>query len=81
MSQMTNVYHNETVKRTLNVTNSLKLDDTVKDMKARHENWPGHLKRMDSNRPPRMALQYQPKGRRDIRRPGRRWKDQEHLEL
>jgi len=78
---MNNVYHNETVKRTLNVLNSLKLDNTVKDMKALHETWPGHLKRMDLNRPPRLAVQYQPKVRWDIRRPGRRWKDQEHLEL
>ena len=54
MSQMNNVYHNETFKQILDVLNSPKLDDTVK---ARHETWPGHLKRMDPNRPPRLALQ------------------------
>jgi len=78
---MSNEYHKETVKRNFNALNSLKLDDTVKYMKARRKTRPGHLKRMDPNRPPRPALQYQPKGRRDIRRSGRRWKDQEHLEL
>jgi len=78
---MNNVYDNETVRRNLNVRNSLKLDDTVNDKKARHRTWPRHLKRMDPNRPPRLALQYQPKGRRDVWRPGRRRKDQEHLEL
>lgn len=41
---MSTAHHNETVKGTLNVLNSLKLDDTVKDMKACHKTWPSHLK-------------------------------------
>ena len=35
---------------------------------------------MDTNRLPKQALQYKPKGRRNIRRPRKRWKDQFHLE-
>jgi phage terminase large subunit len=33
------------------------------------------------SRLPRLALQYQLWGRRDVGRPRRRWRDQEHLEL
>ena len=35
---------------------------------------------MDSNRTPNQALQYKPKERRNIGRPGRRWNDQLHIE-
>ena len=35
---------------------------------------------MDTNRLPKQALQYKPKGRRDIGRARKRWRDQLHLE-
>ena len=35
---------------------------------------------MDANRIPKQALKYQPKGRRNIGRPRKRWRDQLHLE-
>ena len=35
---------------------------------------------MDTNRIPKKALQYKPKGRRNIGRPRKRWRDQLHLE-
>ena len=35
---------------------------------------------MDTNRLPKQALQYKPKGRRNIGRPKKRWSDQIHLE-
>ena len=35
---------------------------------------------MDTNRLPKQALQYKPKGRSKIGRPRKRWKDQLHLE-
>ena len=34
----------------------------------------------DTNRIPKQALQYKPKGRRNIGRPRKRWRDQLHLE-
>jgi hypothetical protein len=35
--------------------------------------------RMDTNRIPKQTLQYRPKGRRNIGRPRKRWRDQLHL--
>jgi len=35
---------------------------------------------MDTNRLPKQALQYKPKGRRNIGQPRKRWRDQIHLE-
>jgi len=35
---------------------------------------------MDTNRLTKQALQYKPKGRRNIGRPRKRWRDQLHLE-
>ena len=38
------------------------------------------VQRTDTNRLPKQALQYKPKGRRNIGRPRKRWRDQFHLE-
>ena len=52
----------------------------VKERKQYQEKWLQHIQRMDANRIPKQALQYQPKGRRNIGRPRKRWRDQLHLE-
>jgi len=39
-----------------------------------------HIQRMDTNRIPKQALRYRPKGRRNIGRPKKRWRDQLHFE-
>jgi len=52
----------------------------VKEIKQYQENWLQHVQRMDTNRIPKQALQYRPKGRRNIGRPRKRWRDQLHLE-
>jgi hypothetical protein len=52
----------------------------VKEIKQYQEKWLQHVQRMDTNRIPKYALQYQPKGRRNIGRPWKRWRDQLHLE-
>ena len=52
----------------------------AKEIKQYQEKWLQHVQRMDTNRIPKQALRYQPKGRRNIGRPRKRWRDQLHLE-
>ena len=42
--------------------------------------WLQHVQRMDTDRLAKQALQYIPKGRRNIGQPRKRWRDQLHLE-
>jgi len=53
----------------------------VKEIKRYQKKWIQHVQRMDTNRLPKQALQYKPKGRRNIGRPRKRWRDQLHLEV
>ena len=52
----------------------------IKEIKQYQEKWLQHIQRMDTDRIPKQALQYKPKGRRNIGRPRNRWRDQLHLE-
>ena len=52
----------------------------AKEIKQYQKKWLQHVQRMDRNRLPKQALQYKPKGRRNIGRPRKRWRDQLHLE-
>ena len=52
----------------------------VKEIKQYQGKWLQHIQRMDTNRIPKQALQYKPKGRRNIGRPRKRWRDQLDLE-
>ena len=52
----------------------------TKEINQCQEKWLKHVQRMDTNRLPKQALQYKRKGRRNIRRPRKRWRDQLHLE-
>ena len=54
--------------------------NTVKDIKQYQKKWLQHVQRMDTDRLPKQAQQYKPKGRRNIGRPRKRWRDQIHLE-
>jgi hypothetical protein len=67
-------------RRNSDIHNRLKVDNILEDIISYQKNWIDHLKQMDRNRIPKLASQYQPRGRRDIGRPRRRWRDQEHLE-
>ena len=55
-------------------------ENIVKEIKQYQEKWLQHVQRMDTNRIPKQALQYKPKGRRHIGRPRKRWRDQFHFE-
>jgi len=52
----------------------------VKKIKQYQKKWLQHVQRTDRNRRPRQALKYRPEGRRNIRRPKKRWRDQLHFE-
>jgi len=52
----------------------------VNEIKQYQEKWLQHVQRMDTNRILKQALQYKPKGRRNIGRPRKRWRDQFHFE-
>ena len=52
----------------------------VKERKQYQKKWLQHVQRMDTNRLPKQTLQYEPKGRRNVGRPRKRWRDQLHLE-
>jgi hypothetical protein len=54
--------------------------NTEKEMKQYQQKWLQHIQRMDTNRLPKQALHYRPKGQRNLGRPRRRWKDQLQLE-
>ena len=57
---------------------------TQTDYQNKHYNinqkWLQHVQKMDTNRIPKQALQYKPKGQRNIGRPRKRWSDQLHHE-
>ena len=52
----------------------------VKETEQYKEKWQHHVQKMDTNRLPKQALHYKPKGRRNIGRPRKRWRDQLHRE-
>jgi len=52
----------------------------VKEIKQYQKKCLQHVQRLDTNRLPKQALQYKPKGRRNIGRPRKKWRDQLHLE-
>ena len=54
--------------------------NVVKEIKQYQKKWLQHVQRMDRNRIPKQALRYRPKGRRNIGRPKKRWRDQHHFE-
>ena len=51
----------------------------VKEIKQYQKKWQ-HVQRMDTNRIPKQALQYRPKGRRNIGWPKKWWRNQFHFE-
>ena len=55
-------------------------ENIVKEIKQYQKKWLQHIQRMDTNRIPKQALQYKPKGRRHIGRPRKRWGDQFYFE-
>ena len=48
----------------------------VEEIKQYQKKWLQHVQRMNRNRIRKQALRYRPKGRKDIGRPKKRWRDQ-----
>ena len=57
------------------IRNKTGAQNIVKEIKQYQKNWPQHVQRMDKNRIPKQSLQYKPKGRRNVERPRKRWRD------
>ena len=62
------------------ITEKTGAQNIVKEIKQYQEKWLQHIQRMDTNRIPKQALQYKPKGQRNVGRPRKRWRDQLHFE-
>ena len=58
---------NETIREELEIFN---INERINDYK---EKWKNHINRMDSTRIPHLIHKYQPRGRRDVGRPRKRW--------
>jgi hypothetical protein len=56
------------------------VQNTALEIKQYQREWLQHVERMDTDRIPKQALKYRPKGKRNIGRPRKRWKDRLHLE-
>ena len=56
------------------------VQNIVKEIKQYQQKWLQHVQRMGTNRLPKQALHYRPKGRRNLGQPRKRWTDQIHLE-
>ena len=63
-------------QRNTTIREKLKVEHIVDEIKSYQKNWLQHVKRMEHARIPRMTLECQPKGKRDIGRPKTRWRDQ-----
>jgi hypothetical protein len=66
--------------RNQSVREKLGVQNTVLEIKQYQRGWLQHMERMDTDRIPKQAPKYRPKGKRSIGRPRKRWKDQLHLE-
>jgi hypothetical protein len=67
-------------ERNRSVRKKLAVQNVVLEIKQYQREWLQHVERMDTDRIPKQALKYGPKGKRNIGRPRKRWKDQLHLE-
>jgi hypothetical protein len=62
-------------KRNKDILTELHMSQITEFMYQYRKNWKQHVDRMISDRIPKMILKYQPKGKRNLGRPLKRWKD------
>jgi hypothetical protein len=63
------------------IRDRVKVNNQIEDIKLYQKSWLDHLERRDRSHLPKLAFQYQPRGRQNSGKPRKMWKDQEHLEL
>jgi hypothetical protein len=67
-------------ERNQSVGEKLGVQNIILEIQQYKWEWLQHVERMDTDRIPKQAPKYRPKGKRSIGRPGKRRKDQLHLE-
>jgi hypothetical protein len=67
-------------ERNQSVREKLGAQNIVLEIKQYQREWLQHMERMDTDRIPKQALKYRPKGKKSIGRPRKRWKHQLHLD-
>jgi hypothetical protein len=67
-------------ERNQSVREKLGVQNIVLEIKEYQREWLQHVEGMDRDRIRKQALKYRPEGKRSIRCPRKRWKDQFHLE-
>jgi hypothetical protein len=62
-------------ERNQSVREKLGVQNIVLEIKQYQRQWLQHVERTDTDRIPKQALKYRPRGKRSIGRPRKRWKD------
>jgi hypothetical protein len=62
-------------KRNEDILTELQMSQITEYIYQYRKNWKEHVDRMSSDRIPKMILKYEPKGKRNLRRPLKKWKD------
>jgi hypothetical protein len=57
------------------ILTELQISQIAEFIRQYRKNWKERVDRMSSDRIPKMVLKYQPKGKRELGRPLKRWKD------
>jgi hypothetical protein len=62
-------------KRNEDILTELQMSQVTEFIYQYRKNWKEHVERMSSDTIPKMILKYQPRGKRNLGRPLKRWKD------
>jgi hypothetical protein len=62
-------------KRTEDILTELQMSQITEFIYQYRKNWKEHVDKMSCDRVPKMILKYQPKGKINLGRPLKRWKD------
>jgi hypothetical protein len=63
-------------QRNVDIRERLRVQSIVEEIQTYQRKWKEHVERMQDERPPKLALKYQPVGKRSRGHPKKRWKDQ-----